>query len=162
MRWGERVLGQPFHDNWWQTETGGILIANPPGEPVEPGSMGRPLPGVEVAIVREEGGVITPITEPDVEGDPFEVSDADTMLRYLDPDARAEQFVSLFTRPGCRHCERARKLLDEHGVEYEEIVLDGRLTTRSLRAVTGADSVPQVFIDGRRVGGADELEAYFA
>ncbi|GAB5545595.1 MAG: acetate--CoA ligase [Sandaracinaceae bacterium] len=69
VRWGERVLGQPFHDNWWQTETGGILIANPPGEPVEPGSMGRPLPGVEVAIVREEGGVITPITEPDVEGE---------------------------------------------------------------------------------------------
>ena len=114
------------------------------------------------SMLVRDGVIEKMFVEPDVEGDPFEVSDADTMLRYLDPDARAEQFVSLFTRPGCRHCERARKLLDEHGVEYEEIVLDGRLTTRSLRAVTGADSVPQVFIDGRRVGGADELEAYFA
>lgn len=99
--------------------------------------------------------------EPDVPGDPYEVSDADTMLAYLDPAAKASPDVSVFTRNGCRHCERAKKLLDEHGVEYEEIVLADGITSRSLRAVTGADTVPQIFIDGRRIGGADEFVAYY-
>jgi len=53
--WGERVLGIPFHDNWWQTETGGIMIANYASMPIRPGSMGRPLPGIEAALVRRDG-----------------------------------------------------------------------------------------------------------
>jgi acetyl-CoA synthetase len=57
--WGAEVLGRPIHDNWWQTETGGIMIANFAALPVKPGSMGRPLPGVEAAVVRrgEDGRV---------------------------------------------------------------------------------------------------------
>src|SRR5690606_20789652 len=51
--WGQDVLGLPIHDNWWQTETGGIMIANTPALPIKPGSMGKPLPGVEAAIVRQ-------------------------------------------------------------------------------------------------------------
>jgi acetyl-CoA synthetase len=55
--WGQDVLGLPIHDNWWQTETGGIMIANYPALDIQPGSMGRPLPGIEAAIVeRGEGG----------------------------------------------------------------------------------------------------------
>jgi len=56
--WGQEVLGLPIHDNWWQTETGGIMIANTPAFAIKPGSMGRPLPGVEAAIVqRTDAGV---------------------------------------------------------------------------------------------------------
>lgn len=56
--WSEKVFGQPFHDNWWQTETGGIMIANQPGMTVKPGSMGKPMPGIEAGIVdREDGGL---------------------------------------------------------------------------------------------------------
>jgi len=57
--WGVEAFGQPFHDNWWQTETGGIMVANYPSMEVRPGSMGRPVPGIEAAIVhpREDGGV---------------------------------------------------------------------------------------------------------
>jgi len=57
--WGIQALGLPIHDNWWQTETGGIMIANYIGEQVRPGSMGRPLPGVEATILRrdEKGGI---------------------------------------------------------------------------------------------------------
>ena len=56
--WGQQVFGRPFHDNWWQTETGGIMIANTAAMDVKPGSMGKPLPGVEAAIVaRTEGGL---------------------------------------------------------------------------------------------------------
>ena len=57
--WGQEALGLPFHDNWWQTETGGIMIANYAAMDIKPGSMGKPLPGIEAAIVRREadGGV---------------------------------------------------------------------------------------------------------
>ena len=52
--WGEKAFGKPFHDNWWQTETGAILVANYPGMDIRPGSMGRPIPGVKVAILDDE------------------------------------------------------------------------------------------------------------
>jgi acetyl-CoA synthetase len=57
--WGVQAFGRPFHDNWWQTETGAIMVANYPSMDVRPGSMGRPVPGVEAGIVRsrEDGGV---------------------------------------------------------------------------------------------------------
>ncbi len=50
--WGQSVLGVPFHDNWWQTETGGIMVANYLAMPIRPGSMGRPLPGIDATLVR--------------------------------------------------------------------------------------------------------------
>jgi len=68
--WGVEAFGLPFHDNWWQTETGGIMVANFASMDVKPGSMGRPLPGVEAAIVRKnESGKIEIINEPDVQGE---------------------------------------------------------------------------------------------
>ncbi|OBC00396.1 acetate--CoA ligase [Mycobacterium sp. 852013-50091_SCH5140682] len=68
--WGERVLGLPIHDNWWQTETGGIMIANTPAFDIKPGSMGRPLPGVAAYVVHTEtDGHVTVIDKPDVEGE---------------------------------------------------------------------------------------------
>ena len=68
--WGTDAFDQPFHDNWWQTETGGIMIANFASMDIRPGSMGRPLPGVEAAIVRRtpDGGAVA-IEEPDVQGE---------------------------------------------------------------------------------------------
>ena len=51
VHWGKKVYGLNIHDNWWMTETGGILIANYPSMPLKPGSMGRPFPGIEVAIL---------------------------------------------------------------------------------------------------------------
>ena len=68
--WGERVLGLPIHDNWWQTETGGIMIANYAALEIRPGSMGRPLPGIEAGIVRRrDDGTVEEVTEPNVEGE---------------------------------------------------------------------------------------------
>jgi acetyl-CoA synthetase len=67
--WGETAFGLPIHDNWWQTETGGIMIANYAAMPIKPGSMGRPLPGVEAQIVQrtDRGAVV--ITERGKEGE---------------------------------------------------------------------------------------------
>jgi len=67
--WGNDILGLPIHDNWWQTETGGIMIANFACMDVKPGSMGRPLPGVDAAVVRRVNGGVEPITAPDVQGE---------------------------------------------------------------------------------------------
>lgn len=67
--WGERALGLPIRDNWWQTETGGIMIANFPSCAIRPGSMGLPLPGIEAAIVRIGESGAEPVEEPGVEGE---------------------------------------------------------------------------------------------
>lgn len=68
--WGQKALGLPIHDNWWQTETGGIMIANFPAMAIRPGSMGRPLPGIEAAIVRRtDKDSVEVVSEPDIQGD---------------------------------------------------------------------------------------------
>ncbi len=68
--WGQEAFGLPIHDNWWQTETGGIMIANYVAMDVRPGSMGRPLPGIEAGIVRRNrDGSVAEINEPGVEGE---------------------------------------------------------------------------------------------
>jgi acetyl-CoA synthetase len=70
VMWGVEAFGLPFHDNWWQTETGGIMIANYAAMDIRPGSMGRPLPGVDAAIVqRTVDGGIRIVAEPDVQGE---------------------------------------------------------------------------------------------
>ena len=75
--WGARALGKPVHDTWWQTETGAIMIANCPGEPPRPGSMGRPLPGIVAAVLAQgddmralvTNGHVDVLTKPDVVGE---------------------------------------------------------------------------------------------
>ncbi|MBI2089987.1 MAG: acetate--CoA ligase [Deltaproteobacteria bacterium] len=68
--WGLEAFGLPIHDNWWQTETGGIMIANYPAMNIKPGSMGKPLPGIEAAIVhRHKDGTVQVVEEPNIQGD---------------------------------------------------------------------------------------------
>ena len=89
--WGKRSLGLPIHDNWWQTETGGIMVANTPAFDIKPGSMGRPLPGVDVVVVDhdEDSGAVTVIDKPDVEGELALKVGWPSMFRgYLNQDER--------------------------------------------------------------------------
>jgi acetyl-CoA synthetase len=67
--WGAETLGLPIHDNWWQTETGGIMIANVPAMDIKPGSMGKPLPGVEAALVHRAHEKLSFVQDPDEEGE---------------------------------------------------------------------------------------------
>lgn len=107
-------------------------------------------------------GVIEKIfIEPEKEGDPFEVSDAETMLKYLDPQAETPEPMVIFTRPGCPHCARAKALLEKKGCHYEEMVEGKEVKTSTLRGISGKETWPQVFIGGKLIGGADALEAYF-
>ncbi|MDP1650124.1 MAG: acetate--CoA ligase [Rubrivivax sp.] len=92
--WGKEALGLPIHDNWWQTETGGIMIANTPAFDIKPGSMGRPLPGIEACIVEHLEAVGEPprvriVEQPDVEGELALHAGWPSMFRgYLDNEAR--------------------------------------------------------------------------
>ena len=114
------------------------------------------------SMLVKDGVVEKMFIEPDKPGDPFEVSDADTMLHYVNPDAKDPEFITLFTRIGCPHCARAKAMLKEHGMVYEEILtgMGTGISSRSIRAVSGRSTVPQVFIGGKHIGGADDLAQY--
>ncbi len=88
--WGEEAFGRPIHDNWWQTETGGIMIANYAVMDIRPGSMGRPLPGIDAAIVRQrKDGTVEVVEEPVVEGELALRPGWPSMFRgYLNEDER--------------------------------------------------------------------------
>jgi glutaredoxin-like protein len=114
------------------------------------------------SMLVRDGVIEKQFIEPEKAGDPFEVSDADTMLAYLAPREKAPEPVVVFTRQGCPHCARAKELLQSRGIAYEEVTLGKGITFSSVRAVSGQGTVPQVFIGGKHIGGADDLEAYFA
>ena len=107
----------------------------------------------------KDGVVEKMFIEPDKPGDPFEVSDADTMLNYINSEAKPKVGVTVFTKQGCPHCARAKELLSAKGLEFTEVP---RLRTNSLQAMGGAGTYPLIFIGGEKVGGADDLEKYLA
>ena len=109
----------------------------------------------------KDGVVSKMFIEPEKEGDPFEVSYADTMLKYIDPKAVLPEPVVIFAKPGCPHCARAKSLLESNGYAYDEITLGGNVTSTTLRGVTGAGTWPQVFIGGKLIGNADDVQQYF-
>lgn len=112
------------------------------------------------SMLVKDGTIEKMFIEPEKPGDPFEVSDAETMLKYINPNAAKPKSVSLFTKVGCPFCARAKEMLKKHGLNYEEIVLGKDVTTRSLQAMAGATTVPQVFIDGKLIGTSEDLAAY--
>jgi glutaredoxin-like protein len=114
------------------------------------------------SMLVRDGIIEKMFVEPDVPGDPFEVSDADTMREYLAPDSRAPADIALFARAGCVYCARAKAALEAAGLAYEELILNRDYRDRTLRAVSGSTLFPQVFINGEHVGGADELESWLA
>lgn len=112
------------------------------------------------SMLVKDGVVEKMFVEPNEPGDPFKVSDADTMLKHVAPDYKAQESITMFTKPGCPFCAKAKQNLQNHGLQYEEVVLGKDATTVSLRAITGKTSVPQVFIGGKHIGGSEELETF--
>ena len=112
------------------------------------------------SMLVRDGVIEKMFIEPDQPGDPFEVSDADTMLEYLAPGVDKPLDVTVLSRHGCEYCAKAKGLLRDAGIEFEELVLNRDYTDQTLRAVAAARSVPQVFINGARIGGADDVERW--
>ncbi|RYG09608.1 MAG: glutathione peroxidase [Burkholderiales bacterium] len=114
------------------------------------------------SMLVRDGVIEKMFIEPEKEGDPFEVSDADTMLNYLAPGVKAPEPVTIFTKPGCPFCASAKEMLRSAGYRYEEIQMNQNITSRTLQAVAGAGTAPQVFIGGKRIGGSEDLQQWLA
>ena len=112
------------------------------------------------SMLVRDGTIEKMFIEPDQPGDPFEVSDADTMLQYINPKARMPDQVAILTREGCSFCAKAKQRLADAGIDYAEVPLPHTIRTKAVGAIAGATTVPQVFVNGRLIGGSAELEAY--
>jgi glutaredoxin-like protein len=100
--------------------------------------------------------------EPDKPDDPFEVSDADTLLHYVNKDAKEPDQIALLTREGCTFCAKAKKMLEDAKVTYAEIPLPHTIRTRALGAIAKARTVPQLFVNGELIGGSEDIEKWVA
>jgi len=114
------------------------------------------------SMLVDDGKIVEAFIEPIKEGDPFEVSDADTMLKFVAPNWKPQESIAIFTKPGCPFCAKAKAALQEKGLAYEEIVLGKDASIVSVRAITGKVTAPQVFIGGKYIGGSEDLDAYLA
>lgn len=139
---------------------GGGKFTDAMGMLVNKDDLGFGMRSWRYSMLVRDGIIAKMFVEPQVPGDPFEVSDADTMLAYINPDAEKPLAVTLLTRSGCAFCAQAKAMLRERGIEFDELSLNKEISGRSLRAIAAADTFPQVFIDGEHIGGADELQAW--
>jgi glutathione-dependent peroxiredoxin len=112
------------------------------------------------SMLVRDGVVEKMFVEPQKPGDPFEVSDADTMLSYINPQAKKPDQVAILTREGCSFCAKAKSLLTQLGYDYVEVPLDPKVRSRVVGAIANAQTVPQVFVNGTRIGGWEELERW--
>ena len=112
------------------------------------------------SMLVKNGVVEKMFVEPNKPGDPFEVSDADTMLDYINPKAKKPSSVAMITKPGCPFCTKAKAALNAKGIMFEEIVLGKDATSVSVKAISGNSTVPQIFFDGKKIGGFEELDTF--
>jgi glutaredoxin-like protein len=112
------------------------------------------------SMLVKDGVVEKLFIEPQKPGDPFEVSDADTMLKHVAPKAKKPDQVAILTRDGCGYCARAKQLLKDLGYAYSEINLGHKDRSRIVGAITGKGTVPQVFVNGELIGGLEELQRW--
>jgi glutaredoxin-like protein len=114
------------------------------------------------SMLVRDGTVEKMFIEPDAPGDPFEVSDADTLLHYVNKDAKEPDQVALLAREGCDFCAKAKKQLNDAGVAFAEVDLPHTIRTRALGAIAKARTVPQLFVNGELIGGSDAVEEWLA
>ena len=112
------------------------------------------------SMLVKDGVVEKTFIEPNVPGDPFEVSDADTMLNYLNPQAQKPDQIAILTREGCSFCSQAKEDLTKAGLDYVELPLTHQARSRVVGAITGAGTVPQIFINGKHIGDGEALKKY--
>ena len=112
------------------------------------------------SMLVKDGVIQKMFIEPEKPGDPFEVSDADTMLDYINPKAKKPDQVAILTREGCGFCAKAKALLKELGYNYSEVKLDHSDRSRVVGAITGRGTVPQAFVNGKHIGGLEDLQRW--
>ncbi len=114
------------------------------------------------SMLVKNGTIEKMFIEPDKAGDPFEVSDADTMLHYINKDASQPDQIALLTREGCSFCVASKKALDDAKIPFAEVDLPHTIRTRALGAIAKAGTVPQMFVNGKLIGGSDKIKEWVA
>lgn len=109
------------------------------------------------SMIVNDGVIEKMFIETEKPGDPFSVSDADTMLKHVNPNIQIPKSYTIFTRPGCSFCAEAKELLKKNEIDFEELTLNKDFTIKTLVAISGTTTVPQVFANGERIGGAEDL-----
>ncbi|MGM0578412.1 MAG: glutathione peroxidase [Myxococcota bacterium] len=157
-------VNDTFVMNAWKEEEGADRVTFVPdgngtftegvGMLVDKSDLGFGKRSWRYSMLVRDGVIEKMFIEPDVPGDPYEVSDADTMLGYLGGQAPPD--VLLFTKPGCGFCAHAKTALGDARLPYTELPTSPRI----LRALPGSGQTPQVFVDGEHIGGAEELDKW--
>jgi len=156
-------------NEWAKDQEAGNIVLVPDGNGEFTGGMGMLVDKSDLgfgqrswrySMLVKDGIVQKMFIEPQKPGDPFEVSDADTMLAHVNPKAKTPDQVAIFTREGCQYCAKAKALLAELGYDYAEVPLPHTTRSRIVGAVTGAQTVPQVFVNGTHIGGLEGLEGW--
>lgn len=114
------------------------------------------------AMLVKNGVIDKMFIEPNKPGDPFEVSDADTMLNYINPNAEKPKAITLLTKPGCTFCAKSKALLAEKGLAFEELILGEHINAIAFRAITNAETFPQAFINGKLIGDSEALATHLS
>lgn len=167
------AVNDPFVMETWKVEQsaegiyflpdGNGEFTNGMGMLVDKAAIGLGQRSWRYSMLVKNGLIDKMFIEPEEPGDPFKVSDADTMLKYINPLASPPPRITFFSKPGCPHCARARQMLREVDYRFEEIELGSHgISYSSLQAVSGRGTTPQVYIDGRHIGGADDLTKWLA
>jgi peroxiredoxin len=112
------------------------------------------------SMLVKDGVIQKMFIEEEKPSDPFGVSDADTMLKYLNPQAKAPESIVIVSKKTCPFCKKAKELLHSKGLNYEEIVIGEDATHVTTRGLSGDAGVPKIFIEGKLIGGSSELEEY--
>ncbi len=166
------AVNDAFVMNEWQQDQGAenlTMIPDGNGEfaagmglLVDKSSIGFGKRSWRYSMLVKNGVIEKMFIEPEKEGDPLEVSDAETMIKYINPKIVMPEPVVIFSKPGCPYCARAKALLESRGLVYDDISFGKHISVSTLRAVSGSGTWPQVFIGGKLIGSADDLDAYFA
>lgn len=158
-------------NEWAKDQEAGNIVMVPDGNGEFTDGMGMLVDKTDLgfgkrswrySMLVKDGVVEKMFIEPQEPGDPFKVSDADTMLDYINPNAKKPDQVVVFSKVGCSFCARAKRLLEENGYEYADVPLDNKIRGKVLGAVSGEMTAPQIFINGRLIGNAEALEKFLA
>ena len=160
-------VNDPFvMEEWGRNQHCDSILMLPDGNGAFTGAMGMLVDKSDLnfgqrswrySMLVRNGTIEKMFVEPDKEGDPFEVSDADTMLRHLDPAARAPDAVAMLSREGCPFCAKAKQWLTDAKMPFVDVPLEASIRSKALSAIAGKATVPQVYVNGTHIGGSEEL-----
>lgn len=154
-------------NSWQEDEKAGNITMLPDGNGefsealgmlVDKSAIGFGKRSWRYSMLVKDGKIEKMFIENEEPGDPFKVSDADTLLKYINPNIDIPKSITVLTRPGCPFCAKAKNLLNSKKMKYEELVLNRDFSIKTLIALSGGTSVPQIFMNGEKIGGSDNLE----